>query len=106
MMGLKEGTVACDGRCFRMMMIYNGEERRDGIAGGIFFLLPSSLDFFSPKTSFIPTLETLAQLNNYENNTFHKLLFLDRLYSQACKPKPRRPLFSFFILLMPNLKNI
>jgi len=96
MMGLKEGTVACDGWCFRMMMIHNGEERRGGIARGFFLFFLSSLDFFSLKTSsFPPTIETLAQLNNYKNNIFHKLLFLDRFHSQACKHEPQRPLFSF-----------
>ena len=60
---------------------------RLGLVNRVFFFL-SSLDFFSLKTSSSSsTLETLAQLNNYENNIFHKLLILDRLYSQACKTR-------------------
>ena len=45
-----------------------------GLAIRVFFI--SSLDFLFSKTScFLPTLETLAQLNNYENNTFHNYYF-------------------------------
>ena len=58
-----------------------------GLVTRVFFFLSSS-DFFSLKTSSSSsTLETLAQINNYGNNNLHKLLFLDRLYSQACKTR-------------------
>ena len=44
--------------------------------GELGFFSISSLDFLFSKTSyFLPTLETLAQLNNYENNTFHNYYF-------------------------------
>ena len=36
----------------------------------------SSLDFFFPKTpSFLSTLETQTQYNNYKNNNFHNYYF-------------------------------
>ena len=45
-----------------------------GLVIRVFFI--SSLDFLFSKTScFLPTLETLAQLNNYENNIFHNYYF-------------------------------
>ena len=52
-----------------------------GLVNRVSFYL-SSLDSFPLKTSSSSsTLETLVQWNNYGNNIFHKLLFLDRLYS-------------------------
>ena len=59
---------------------------------------PPTLGFFLSKTSSLSsTLVTLAQVNNYENNIFHKLLFLDRLDSLACKTHTSTSDLLFFI---------
>jgi len=58
-----------------------------------FFL--SSLDFFSLKTSsFSPTLEILAQLNNYGNNTLYNYYFWTVYIAKRVKLELRCPLFS------------
>ena len=60
------------------------------------FFSISSLDFLFSKTScFLPTLETLAQLNNYENDIFHNYCFLDRLVAKCVKLKLQRLVFLF-----------
>jgi len=74
-----------------------------GLVNRVFFFL-SSLSLKTSSSS--PTLETLAQLNNYESNIFHRLLILSCLYSQACKTRVSISSLLLFILLMLNLKNI
>ena len=57
-----------------MMMIMVIEGELGSVSLGFFSI--SSLDFLFSKTScFLPTLETLVQLNNYENNIFHNYYF-------------------------------
>ena len=75
-----------------------------GLVIRVFFI--SSLDLlFSKISCFFPTLETLAQLNNYENNIFIIIIFGPSC-SQVCKIEASTSCLLIFILLMPNLKII
>ena len=76
------------------------------LATGVFLLdsLSSKSSSFSStrRNAFV----TLAQINQYGNNIFHKSLFLDRLDSLACKIRTSASSLHLFILLTLNLKNI
>jgi len=78
-------------------VIYGGEEGRVwlGLVIRVSFFL-SSLDFSSLKTSSSsPTLEILAQLNNYGNNIFHNYYFWTVVIAKRVKPELRRLAFFF-----------
>ena len=97
-MGLKVAAVGY-GEGVRDFFYCDGDddiyrEERRGVIRVFFFL--SSLDFFSLKTSSSsPTLEILAQLNNFRNNILHNYYFWTVFIAKHVKPELRHLLFSF-----------